>query len=208
MPVKHRLVGIIVIVALAMILIPIFINRTPSDQDTLQLSSRVPSPPSKPEISLAIPPESQTAPQALPLQRKIENELMAPEEPSALPEEESKEAAVPSPAQPVLVQAPTPVAATTTAAKKTTNAKKVTPAPAQAWVIKLGSFSDKNNASNLIKKLKANGYTAYMHESNTSQGKMVSVFVGPNVQRNLAEQTAQRLEKLLNIKGMVVKYKI
>jgi DedD protein len=203
MPVKHRLVGIIVIVALAMILIPIFMNHTQSDPDTLQLSSKVPSPPAKPSIGLVIPPESQTLPQALPLQRAIEKELTPEEEPPASAEAPKEMAAIP-PVPAPQIQAAAPV----TMPKKTTTAKKITPVPAQAWVIKLGTFSDKNNASNLVKKLKANGFTAYMHESDTSQGKLVSVFVGPNVQRNLAEQTAQRLEKLFNLKGMVVKYKI
>jgi DedD protein len=74
-----------------------------------------------------------------------------------------------------------------------------------AWVVQLGSFSDKTNVQKLIKQLRAKGFAAYTRELKTKQGVLLRVLIGPELRRVDAEKTADKLQKILNIKGMVLK---
>ncbi len=76
---------------------------------------------------------------------------------------------------------------------------------AEAWVVQLGSFSDKANVHKLIKQLREKGFSAYTREVKTGQGVLLRVLVGPELRRADADKTAAKLQKTLNIKGMVVR---
>ncbi len=82
--------------------------------------------------------------------------------------------------------------------------KNVAPNP-ESWAVQLGSFSDKLNAENLTKKLQAEGFSAYTHTSKTSHGDLIRVLVGPELRRTDAENLLTKLQKQLNLQGMIVK---
>lgn len=79
---------------------------------------------------------------------------------------------------------------------------------AGSWTIQLGSFSDKQNANKLVKKLRAQGFPAYAHVATTDGKTLTRVYVGPEIKREKADATITRLHKLFNMKGVVVKYKV
>ena len=56
------------------------------------------------------------------------------------------------------------------------------------WSIRLGSFAEKQNAANLVERLHESEYKAYTREFNNSAGELVSVFVGPWIEKSIAEE--------------------
>lgn len=80
------------------------------------------------------------------------------------------------------------------------------PDDAQKWLIQLGSFSNKGNAENLVKQLKSNGFKAYSKAGVSGDGKeIIRVFVGPEVQKSKAQTDLRQLDKIYNLKGVMVK---
>ena len=49
----------------------------------------------------------------------------------------------------------------------------------KSWIIRVGSFSEKDNAKNLLKKLKLNKYQAYIIKINKDNKNLYVVNVGP-----------------------------
>lgn len=72
------------------------------------------------------------------------------------------------------------------------------------WAVQLASFNNKINADNLIKKLQNKGFDAYVQQI---QNKY-RVFIGPEVERQQAENLVKQLQRLFNLNGIVVKYKV
>ncbi|PXF62660.1 SPOR domain-containing protein [Kangiella spongicola] len=67
-----------------------------------------------------------------------------------------------------------------------------------AWVIQIGSFSNKENATSLVSDLRNKGYRAYQRDA----GKYSRVYVGPYPDKSAAES---RVEALQGIVGSAVK---
>ena len=76
-----------------------------------------------------------------------------------------------------------------------------------AWVIQLGSFKHQANVDNLMKKLKAQGYLAYTRPIATSQGELIKVFVGPELDKNKLIEQQSALQKLTGSRGKLVQYR-
>lgn len=74
------------------------------------------------------------------------------------------------------------------------------------WVVQVGSFSNANNADNLVQRLREAGFQAFS-EAGESGGRTIhKVRVGPELQRGRAESLQQRIASELQIRGMVVSY--
>lgn len=63
----------------------------------------------------------------------------------------------------------------------------------QPWVIQIGSFSNKDNASALVENLRSQGYRAYQRVSE----QFARVFVGPYPDKKSAESRQSELEKIV-----------
>jgi len=87
------------------------------------------------------------------------------------------------------------------------NKNKVAPLSETAWEIQLGSFRERHNVDNLIKKLKKHGYTAYSKPIKTRHGNLIKVFVGPELSKSLLESKLKKLKKLTNMQGKIAKFK-
>lgn len=85
------------------------------------------------------------------------------------------------------------------AAKETTQqSQKVQPAAVQAprWDVQIGAFSSKENALQLIEKVKEKGYTAYLTEGNDQGTPFYKVRVkNPKTGKDEAEALSKKLEK-------------
>lgn len=103
--------------------------------------------------------------------------------------------------------ATTLVSSKTSAPNNKTKGKVTPPAPsaAQAWVVQMGSFSDKINAQKLMTNLQSKGFAAYIRTVNTAQGERIKVLVGPELRRSDANASLQKMAQEFNLKGMVVK---
>ena len=76
------------------------------------------------------------------------------------------------------------------------------------WSIRLGSFAEKQNAKNLVERLHESEYKAYTREFNNSAGELVSVFVGPWIDKSIAEDYLSELEDKFRLAGDIVRYEV
>ena len=76
------------------------------------------------------------------------------------------------------------------------------------WSIRLGSFAEKQNATNLVERLHESEYKAYTREFNNSAGELVSVFVGPWIEKSIAEDYLSELEDKFRLAGDIVRYEV
>lgn len=195
---KQRMVGALVLVALAVIFLPMLFSRQ-DEQRQIQVDA-----PSAPEMPVM--PQVQLAPVAVPEPQVI------PEEPTPV-EQPVVEQQAPAPVAPVVakpvVAAPKPPAVTpaqTVAqapAKLDTTQKRVDPNGLPiSWSVQLVSLSNRASADNLQKTLRNQGYNAYVRSS----GGMNRVFVGPLLERAEADRLRDLLGKQQNLKGFVVRF--
>ena len=71
------------------------------------------------------------------------------------------------------------------------------------WAVQLGSFSNKENAEKLAADLRKQGYAAFLSQLTTDNGQLHRVRIGPQKDRESAEEMAKRLAKV-DQKGQVV----
>ncbi|MEC8995585.1 MAG: SPOR domain-containing protein, partial [Pseudomonadota bacterium] len=71
-----------------------------------------------------------------------------------------------------------------------------------------GSFSDTSNGENLLQRLQNAGYKAYTRNIDEGQEELLGVFVGPWVERALADEHLTQLQDQFQLVGMVVRYEV
>ncbi|MFC5695099.1 SPOR domain-containing protein [Pseudomonas sp. GCM10022186] len=218
---RQRIVGALVLVALAVIFLPMLFSR---EDELRQVVVEAPPMPKAPEIPPAELEQVQVPePQALP------QEPVPPLEPagealaSSVPP--AQEAAPAAPAQPVQpaqsVQPAAPVVPAPAPAQPQAQAKAPAPAPAApvaevkaeekrldvnglpvSWSIQLASLSSRASAENLQKNLRTQGYNAYIR----SVEGMNRVFVGPVIERAEANRLRDQLSRQQKLNGFVVRF--
>ncbi|QXI30432.1 SPOR domain-containing protein [Pseudomonas vanderleydeniana] len=219
---KQRMVGALVLVALAVIFLPMLFSR----QDE-QRQVRV-DPPPAPQASAM--PQVRVEPVAVPEPQVLPQESMPPEEdevvaapaaPAAKPVVTAPVAPAAKPVAPAVATKPaTPVpapAAKPAAAPVQTPAQVVAQAPAKldttqnrvdpnglpiSWSVQLASLSSREGAESLQKNLRSQGYNAYIR---SAEGKN-RVFVGPLIERAEADRLRDLLGRQQNLKGFVVRF--
>jgi DedD protein len=215
---KHRLIGAIFLVSLAVIIIPALFDTPRVDS----LSSAE----SLPEAPL------QAAWEELDKIEYTFSELPAAEELALAPVETPSEIE-PTP-EIVAVVAPQHGAGSTPNSESTHNSEKPAPAPESklavasihipgpqveepvviaateklivenAWAVQLGAFSKPENAQALVKRLQDKGYDAYIEEM--ASAKLTRVLVGIKENKQQASELLTELDKDMQLKGIVVKY--
>ena len=76
----------------------------------------------------------------------------------------------------------------------------------QAWVVQLGSFRHKKNVAQLLLKLKDNGYTAFTKPIKTKSGTLIKVFIGPELVQNSLKKKIPALKKLTGVQGKIARF--
>ncbi|MDO6445622.1 SPOR domain-containing protein [Colwellia sp. 1_MG-2023] len=76
----------------------------------------------------------------------------------------------------------------------------------QAWAIQLGSFKHKKNVNELVKKLESAGYTVFTRPIKTKNGTLTKVFVGPELIKSSLEKKIPALKTLTNVQGKVARF--
>ena len=197
---KQRMVGALVLVALAVIFLPMLFSRQ-DEQRQIQVDA-----PTAPQVPVL--PQVQVEPVAVPQPQVIAQEPMPVEEVVA-----TQPAPTPAPVTPAVAKPPAPAPK----APAVTPAQTVAQAPAKldttqkridanglpiSWSVQLVSLSNRASADNLQKTLRNQGYNAYVRTS----GGMNRVFVGPLLERAEADRLRDLLGKQQNLKGFVVRF--
>ena len=76
------------------------------------------------------------------------------------------------------------------------------------WVIQLGSFRHEKNVKALLAKLEKAGYRAFSRKIQTSSGPLNKVFVGPDLDKKKLESALPHLKELTSLKGKVTTFKV
>ncbi|OLF55290.1 SPOR domain-containing protein [Pseudomonas chlororaphis] len=208
---KQRMVGALVLVALAVIFLPMLFSR---EDEQRHVSVEAPAVPQAPAVTqIQVEPVVVPEPQAL------------PQEPVPTDDEVAQQAA---PSMPITPSTPVaPVAPPVAAIKPVAPAPAPTPKPAPAqpiaavptkpdttqsrvdanglsvsWSVQLASLSSRESAENLQKTLRSQGYNAYIR---SADGKN-RVFVGPLIERAEADRLRDLLGRQQNLKGFVVRF--
>lgn len=75
-----------------------------------------------------------------------------------------------------------------------------------AWIIRLGTFRNHDNASALVEKLRAQGFTAQLKPNPLKEGDLARVEVGPEISKKKISEMRAELEKITGLKGQVIKF--
>lgn len=75
------------------------------------------------------------------------------------------------------------------------------------WTLQVGSFRNAKNVTKLVSDLRDKGFRAYSVPSRPVEGKINRVFVGPDVSKSKLEKEQLRLAQATDLKGALVPYK-
>jgi DedD protein len=186
---KERVIGAVVLVIIAVLIVPIFLDGRSGDVENVQESITLPG-----QTGVGI--EQKT----VVLQRDREQPVPAPRKgdkprnttPTAQPAKVAEQPKVDTPS--VAKSAPKTSSGGTAAAPQSSTGM---------WAVQLGSFSNKANAERLAADLRKEGYAAFLSQLKTDGGKLHRVRVGPQKDRATAESVARKLGKKGH-KGQVV----
>ncbi len=74
----------------------------------------------------------------------------------------------------------------------------------QSWAVQVDSTADVAKAESLMKRLHAAGFRSFQRLQTGTGGRIVQVFVGPELQQSQAQKTVRRLADELGIAGELV----
>ena len=206
---KQRMVGALVLVALAVIFLPMLFSRQDEQRQVTVEAPAAPQAPAMPQVQ--VEPVVVPEPQALP-QEPVPSDDEIAQEAKPTPPVAPKAPALPVPA--VKPVAPAPALA---AKPATAPAQPITAAPGKpdttqsrvdanglsvSWSVQLASLANRESAEKLQKTLRSQGYNAYIR---SADGKN-RVFVGPLIERAEADRLRDLLNRQQNLKGFVVRF--
>lgn len=194
---KERIIGAVILVSVAVIVVPVFLDGPPSEEAVVS-------------HSVALPGQSAQNTQTIVLERDREEPVPAsqaarqaepqPDAPTSVPD------SVPRSTPSATVERPQ----AESRAPEQEEPTQVLPKPVEPaasatgmWAVQLGSFGDKKNAERLAADLRKQGFAAFLSKLATSSGELHRVRVGPQKDRESAEAMARRLQAAGH-KGQVI----
>ena len=197
----QRIVGALVLVALAVIFVPMLFNREDAGRQVAVDAPEMPDAPAVPVIETQ--PVEVPEPEVEPFPEEFEiieegPQTAQPESPAA-PIEPAPVLTEPEPAS-----EPAPAQVDNASTRQTPEEKRLDTANLPvSWSVQLASLSSRENAEKLQQTLRSQGYNAYIR---TADG-MNRVFVGPLVERAEANRLRDQLQRQQKLDGFVVRFK-
>jgi DedD protein len=196
---KQRLIGAIVIIALAVIFIPMILEGP--DDELSPRTQDMPPPPTidyQTEVELAVPEEA-SGPDGSLADTTTEQEVSAIPEPHvSQPEAVIMETEAPAkPVEPAVAKPASPAIPS----------RATTSITQGGWILQVGSFSQQANALSLRDRLKKSGYQASVKDVKAAGGTIHRVLVGPVSDRPSAEKLRNKLASEQKLTAMVLENK-
>lgn len=225
---KHRLTGLVVILAVAIIFLPAMIKKSNQRlEENIHVSVQLPPKPSAPKIAIAdkkaVFESVKIAEVALPVTKKPAHvseiaraeglKLKTPQK-KHVPVLNKPVVAKTNIKQPVAEIKPKPVKLVQATPKpvikpvnslNSINSKKLEKQMSQAYAVQLASFSSQRNAEKLVYHLRDHGYKAQYHKSTQDNNASYKVIVGQLDARDDAHALKEKLSESLQLHGFVVK---
>lgn len=191
---KQRIVGAIVLVAMAMIFVPMLFDDTVNNGAADE--TQIPAPPKSPELANIEPEKIAEHMPAIKTANDQQQQVWKEQDQTSTAFDEEE----PAPVEPVTsaTQMPTP-----------DSVKIASTGLPESWTLQVGTFGDKKNAQALSEKLIQKGYQSYVREIKDDKGgSTFKVYVGPDVQRAHLQETMKKLlaiKEELHISGILLK---
>ncbi|MBN8431045.1 SPOR domain-containing protein [Microbulbifer salipaludis] len=208
--VKQRIVGALVLAALAVIFLPSLFDREGARY--IDVTSQIPQAPDIKPIAIAEPSPVEDIEPAPPVDEVFQPEFVEQTAPAPVPETVASAAdqATPSPSvaaakpQPKAEPAVEPAPSVQLPAEETQLDDKGLP---EGWVIQVGAYREPASAERMRARLMDAGFRAYTRAVDTPKGRLVRVFVGPKLSRVDAQSDKQKLDKLLKAETLILRYR-
>jgi DedD protein len=208
---KKRLLGAAVLASLAVIFVPMLIEEPPVNRQELR---EIPPPPERKDFASSMLREEVARPQPVrvDIPPVTPTSVVGAAEPAqavvALPEPE------PAPEPQPVPPEPEPEQEQPQEQEQQQEPTAGTPAPdvatrtgLTAWVVQVGSFSNRDNANRLIVKLREAGFQAADAEQVDLRGEMhYRVRVGPMIEKAKAERLLPEIDKVSGTNGRVMRF--
>jgi len=181
---KQRMVGALVLVALAVIFLPMLFSRPDEQRQIVVDAPAMPAMPAMPEHPVV--PAEVPEPEPIP-------------EPPQLPQTQTEPAvaeSAPAPAPAAVVPPPAFSEPAKPASHLDANSLPV------SWSVQLASLSSRERAVELQQRLRSQGYNAYVR----SVDGMNRVFVGPVIERAEANRLRDQLNRQQKLNGFIVRF--
>ncbi|EMS8381049.1 SPOR domain-containing protein [Pseudomonas aeruginosa] len=202
---KQRIVGALVLIALAVIFLPMLFTREDESRQVVVEAPPRPQAPAMPSVEV----QPTEVPELQPGEEDIAPEIVEEGSPAAAGQPSQPIGGLPATPPPAQTQAP---AASPPPSQPQLPAAPPSPPPAekrldannlpQSWSVQLASLSNRARAEELQKTLRSQGYNAYIR----SFDGMNRVFVGPVIQRAEADRLRDQLSKQQKLNGFVVRF--
>ena len=194
---KNRLVGTVILVAVAVIILPDMLDGKKSSNGDVFVN--VPAAPAKKPI---------VNPEPFPEERVVASAQRPVEIVNEKPVDEAD-----SPAQSTPATDSDSTAQVNNSPNDDLARQTVVEAPEESeqnnsWVIQLGSFRHQKNVKQLLDKLENAGYRAFSRPIETSSGPLTKVFVGPNLNKRELDGALSHLQDLTGLRGKVTRFSV
>ncbi|HIE1865129.1 TPA: SPOR domain-containing protein [Pseudomonas aeruginosa] len=193
---KQRIVGALVLIALAVIFLPMLFTREDESRQVVVEAPPRPQSPAMPSVEV----QPTEVPELQPGEEDIAPEIVQEGSPAATqpPAQAQAQAQAPAASQPPSQPQPPAAPPSPPPAEKRLDANNLP----QSWSVQLASLSNRARAEELQKTLRSQGYNAYIR----SFDGMNRVFVGPVIQRAEADRLRDQLSKQQKLNGFVVRF--
>ena len=172
---KQRLIGAVVITALAAIFIPMIFDDPVADRGQMISQLRIPNEPEVSRDYMATPPdiEKVNLPETSYLQTQQEIEDT---------ETYRKE----------------------TVGKKQVMERPVVDIKMNRWFVQVGIFSEEANAISIRDKIRKQGFPVMVSTISSEKGKLYRVLVGPELDKKRSEEIKVKMAMLNGLKGILI----
>ena len=182
---KQRLIGAAVLIALAVIFVPMLLDGSGQRESVA--------------LNIEVPPEPKFT---------FESELPDPKELENLPSIEKKSEKTPEPEVKEMPKSakestPSKEASDKTIVEATANLIKTNPS-LSAWAVQVAAFGEKEKALALQQKLLDGNFPAFTEETSNENKIVYRVKVGPEIKRENEEKLRDKIIKELNLQGSFV----
>ena len=186
---KERIIGAIVLVAVVVLVVPVFLDGPPAEGETV--TERVPLPgQSDQKTQTVVLNRDRDAPVPSPAPEIVEARRL-----DSTPAAVRAEPETPAQTRTAVEDEPVPQAVrqeTPTAQSPSPTVQRTTSSTGM-WAVQLGSFSEQANAEKLAADLRKQGFAAFLSQVNVDSGQLHRVRIGPQKDREAAEAMAARL---------------
>lgn len=202
---QNRLVGTVIIVALAVIFLPDLLDGKKQTKQDIQVSI-----PKVPEV-LSMQQPSEVDIEALNQQAQItasiELETAVDDEPSTELESSRPTMSIPTTnnsSSELNMQPQNPNASLA----NQTQILIADPQDSAGWVVQLGSFRHQKNVRELMNVLEKAGYRTFSRPVQTPSGELTKVFVGPEIEQEKLKMALPHLNEITKLKGRLTPFTI